>query len=93
MEKKKDDNPLPFAMFMGVLLLIAVVSKHEAEIRYWFYDHLMLFVLAAFALISIVVAKVLRNFKKKNSDALARQQAVRMLRPSGRSRDYFERRN
>ncbi len=64
MDKKKDDNT-PFAIGVGGLALVAVLSQRQHEIKSWLYDNMMLLVLAAFALLGFIVYRAIAKMKKR----------------------------
>lgn len=78
---------------MGVLVAgSAVLWKYEHQIKQWFYDNMMFFVLGGFVLLALVVMRVLSNIKKKEAEVIARMRAVNQVRPERREENYYERR-
>ncbi len=91
MEKKKDDN-LPFAIGAGGLVLVAVVSQKQNEIKHWLYSNMMLLTLAGFALLAMLVLLGIRRMKKKEEEILKRMRATKSVKPLLSESDYYRRR-
>lgn len=90
MEKKKDDN-LHFAVGMGGLVLVAVISQRQNEIKHWLYDHMMMLVLAAFLLVGFIVMRAIQKMKKREEEFLKRMRAVKSVAPARNEGDYYRR--
>ena len=90
MEKKKDDNT-SFAVGMGGLVLVAVISQRQNEIKHWLYDHMMMLVLAAFLLIGFVAMRAIQKMKKREEEFLKRMRAVKSVAPTRSEGDYYRR--
>ncbi len=88
MEKKKDDN-LHFAVGMGGLVAVAVISQRQNEIKHWLYDHMMMLVLAVFTLIGIIAFRAIQKLKKREEELLKRMRAVKSVAPKRNEGDYY----
>ncbi len=93
MENKKNEDPMPFAIGIGGLLMVAVYSQKQMEIKHWFYTNLMMLVFAAFVMMALIVVRVLHKMKKREADLIKRMQAVRSVKPGGDETDYYKRRD
>jgi len=91
MDKKKDDNT-PFAIGMGGLVAVAVISQRQYEIKNWLYDNMMLLVLATFALIGFIVYRALGKMKKREAELLKKIRAVNSVKAKGKANEYYKRR-
>lgn len=91
MDKKKDGNEMPFAIGMGLLVGTAVISQKQEQIKWWFYDHLMMLVFVAFVLVALLVMRFLHKMKKKEADILARMRAAKSIKPKRSQLDYYDR--
>jgi hypothetical protein len=90
MEKKKDDN-LHFAVGMGGLVLLAVVSTKQFQIKNWLYEHMMTIVLIAFAIVGLLVYRAIHRMKKKEEELIKRMKAVNSVAPEKARDDYYRR--
>lgn len=91
MEKKKDDNT-PFAIGMGGIVAVAVISQRQNEIKHWLYNNMMLLALAAFALIGFIFYRSLGKMKKREADLMKRMRAVNSVKAKGKANEYYKRR-
>lgn len=90
MEKKKDDN-LQFAVGIGGLVAIAVISQRQNEIKHWLYNHMMMLVLAGFALVGFIAMRAIQKMKKREEEFLKRMKAVKSVAPARSEGDYYRR--
>lgn len=90
MEKKKDDN-LQFAVGIGGLVAIAVISQRQNEIKHWLYDHMMMLVLAGFTLVGFIAMRAIQKMKKREEEFLKRMKAVKSVAPLRNESDYYRR--
>jgi membrane protein implicated in regulation of membrane protease activity len=93
MEKQKNQSSDQSLLFIGVLVLMAAISQKEAQIKLWFYGHLMELAFVVFVIVALVVAKVLHTMRKKNEETINRLRAVRAVKPTRSQLDYYERKD
>ena len=77
----------------GLIFVGGIVCfKFEQQIRWWFFDHLMMLLLTGFSLLALVVMYGLNKIKKKEAETLARMRALKSVKPEKREQNYYERR-
>lgn len=78
---------------LGLLAVGAVIWKNEDKIRFWFYNHIMLVVLGAMAVLSLAGLYLWHRFKKKEAEHFERRSQLREVQTHQRSIDYYKRRD
>jgi hypothetical protein len=91
MDKKKDDNT-SFAVGMGGLVAIAVISQKQNEIKNWLYDNMMMLTLAGFAIIGFIVYRAIGKMKKREAELMKRMRAVNSVKAKRNENEYYRRR-
>lgn len=71
-------------------MLCAVFWKFESEIRLWFYQNLMLMVLAGLGCLALFSAFLWYRFKKKEKEYFEKRKILREVKPQFSDEDYYK---
>ncbi len=94
MENKSNNtgNEMSFAILVGGLVGVAAITQRQEQIKWWFYQHMMMLSFIVFLLVALIVMRFLHKMKKKEADLLSRMRAVKSVQPSRDQVNYYQRR-
>lgn len=78
---------------LGLAGIGAVIWKNEDKIRFWFYNNVLLVVLAAMAVLSLAGFYLWHRFKKKEAEHFERRRQLREVQTHQKNVDYYKRRD